>query len=530
MRNRIVLISLFVLIVFGLILFYKANDCYRYRINIRYENMSAKDIDSIIASEVKDKLSQIEELKEVIIFSKPDVCSVYCKVFSFVLNKAQVANRVEKKLNQALLTIDNKASVIFDDNYNVKFHSFLIVNSDRINYKVLKKYSDDVLDEILGINVSSKIVNIGEQKRTAYIYFKNSDLAKYDLNLSDIKYVIEKNNILNDSSVKTNTSNSYNIETNGSIETINDIENIAVFYKDKNFSTKLKDVFRVEEGTKEPPEGLVFFDKNKAQVFAISKKSFYPSFLFQYKLKKLAQRLSKKYPDYIHLNLLNTSALEAIEIYFKNRTSIYNSLNEYKKIQEGLNDIDNTLYFVGLDSPKISSKQIFFEKEKNKITLVTNKFNSIKVKHFLDSKGINYIKNTDKKIEFENVNLDKVYSELEEYKNEYSENITPLTDKTMTVNYNINQYYLNDFLSEKNEVIDSIKAAYEGLNIGYYFDKSVKIPIVLQNKDDIERLYYYSKNYKNLVYLGSIAKGELKEDFCTIVRKNEKYCAKIILK
>lgn len=533
MKNKILILSAIALaIIFSLIIYYKNNDCYIFKVEIRLDDTLAKKIDSIIASEIKDNLSQVEELKEIVIFSRANICSVYCKIYPFVFNKALIANRLEKKINETMLNIDKNASVTFDDNFCVKYQTFLVISSDRVDYKILKKYHDEILDKLLGLRISSKVLTIGEQQRTAYINFKNSDLAKYDINLEDIENIIQKNNILQDSTIKTNSSNSYNIKTNGSINSIEDVKNIALFYKNKKFSIKFKDAFKIEESTKEPLEVLAFLDNQKAIVLAISKKKFYPDFLFNLKLKKFVNDLKKNFPCYINLNLFNVHPLLRIEMYFNNRTSIYNTKNEYEKIYSKLKEdsIKNILFLIGTDSPRISNEDEFFETQKNKLIIFTNKFHSRNVKDILNSKGINYLKKNDEKVVFEDYDLDKLYRKIEEYKEEYPQAIIPYTNKTAQINYEIDNFSLNDFLVDKSEIINSIKSAYDGYNAGYYYDNSVKIPIVLQNQDNLERLYYYSKYYKTLIYLGTTSKSTLKNDFSTIVRRNEKYRAKIIIK
>ena len=40
-----------------------------------------------------------------------------------------------------------------------------------------------------------------------------------------------------------------NILNNGKLDSISDIKNIPIFYMDKNFSTKLTDIFKTEEAT-----------------------------------------------------------------------------------------------------------------------------------------------------------------------------------------------------------------------------------------------------------------------------------------
>ncbi len=526
------LIIFFSVVFFLIIFIYQKNNCYSYRINIALDNVLTKEIDNNVASYIKDSLSQIEQIKEIVIFSRENNANIYCKLNSFVFNKNKIASRVERQLNNALAQVDKNAIVSFDDNFDKKIETFVILSTNLDGYKILKQYCDVALDELLSLNITNKIVPFGDQKITTYIYYNNSTLQKYDINIDDIKNLIENNNIFNSQTIKTNDSNSYNIDSNSAFHSVNDIKDIAVFYKNKSFSTKFKDIFAIEEGIKNPSDYFVNLNDKKAVVFGLSKRSFYPRFLFNYKLNKKIKELDKKYPCYIKVESLKTDSLSKIEIYFKNRTSINNTYKRYKEIDKVLEDkkIKPVLFFIGSDSPKISSREEFFEQEKNKLTILAKKIDIGKIKSVLNSKGIGFIDKTDKKIEIIDENLENLYSKLEQYEDEYENAIPTMTNKTMQVNYHINNYDLNDYYSTKKEIIDTLNTYYGGLDCGYYYDREIRIPIVLQNIDNKERLYFYSKNYKSLIYLGSVATNSIQEDYSIIVRKNNKYLGRIYLK
>ncbi len=530
--KKVFLVILFLALVSFIVLLYQKNNCYAYRIDIKLNNVLAKEIDSTIASYVKDKLSEIEEIKEIVAFSRENNCSIYCKLNLFVFNKALVASKVQRKLDSALNLVNKNAIVTFDDNFDKKFETFIVLSTTSPSYKLLKKYSDSLFDELLALNITDKLSVFADPEITSYINYTNAALLKYDINLEDILKLVSDNNILASSTVKTSEANSYNVYSNSSITSIDDIKDIAVYYKNKNFSTKLGNIFNIKEDIKKPADYLVNMDDRKAVVLGLSKRKFYPLVLFNYKLNKKAEELNKKTPCYVKFQLLKTDRLSKIEVYYKNRTSIYSVYDKYREILKETKDqnIKNVLFFIGSDSPRISFKDSFFEKDKSKLTILSNRSEAKKIKSILNSKGYDYIDNTYKKQEFYNNNLEELYSKVEQYEEESRSSINTMTNKTMQIDYMINNYDINDYDVEKKEIVNTLNSYYGGLDAGYYYENDIRIPIVIQNEDSKDRLYFYSKDYKTLIYLGSTAATSVNKNYGLIVRKNDKYLARVFVK
>ena len=536
MRKNLFIIIICIFFISIIVLFIVLNNENNFEIRIQagFENVPVDEINNNFAEKIKDKLTGIEELKKIFIFSKENNCTIYCKINPFLINKKQIIAKIQRKIvfnNDDILYPDN---IDFDDMYNKKYDTFLIISSNNVDSNFLNNYSEEVLDKLNQLRISSKIIKLGELKKAVYINFDDNTLLTYNLNLSDIKNIIKNNNSIRNSTQKNDELTYFPIKTDGNIKNIFDIGNIAISYKGKSFATKFYQVFNIEEKQKMPVDYLINFNDEQAQILAISKKEFCFNLIYQYKLKKLIKELNKNEYN-VNLNLVKTSKLEKVEIYLKNNSSIYKTIELSKKINELINE-KNIIYFVGCDIPKISKNEVFFENEKNKLVILSRKKDIEKIKNVLKDNNIDYFDKEYKKIYIFDYNINNLENKIIKIKDFLNKEklilnyINKDTCKILGINYIIDPYSLNDISLSRKEIFDTILASNEGVISDYFFENSKKIPIILKNKNQSNRMFILNKNTKMLATIDSVTNTEIKNKYCAIARKNNEYFSTFYIK
>ena len=490
--KKALIIAFFILFCFVV---YKQG--YDIKITIKSPYMSAIDTDLKIAKEIKDKLAQIEQIKTLVIFSYPNYCNIYLK-FHLLSNK----NRALYKIQNYLLNYDYK----IDFDYKTPYSDLLIIKSD--DYKELKKLTDNALSELLNLNITKNILNLGERENSIYISFNSDILSQYDLSLEDIKNAIKEQNIEQKRITKINN-NSYQIISNSSVKSSDDVNNMLIYSKNKNFSHKFEDIFDIEEKEREPLEYYINYDNQKAQVLAIKKRDFYPNFIYKIKLIGLKNKLNSIYGA--HFELKNLSKSAKTQIYLDDNCSILKTKeiaqNIAKKLKE--RNISDNIIFIGINSPKKAYGEDFFELEKNKITILNkNKKEVEKIGH---ESGLKILKG--KRIKYYDDDLDNLYKK--------AENKPSLLKKSYQIDYNFDNYNLNDYFSNKNEVLNYLEAKNQGIVVSNFYEDYIDTPIILKNEDD--DIFIYSKKFKNLISISSLVKPNVIKGFDTIIRKNKFY-------
>lgn len=527
-KNIFIFISgIFFIFLFVFIIVFNNRNNFEIRIKAEFENVSVEDINNNFAEKIKDRLIELKEINKVVLFSKENTCSVYCKINPFVINKKQAIEKVQRKIlfNKDEILYPN--NIEFDDMYNKKYDTFLVISTQSLDNDFFNNYSEEILDRLNNLKITSKILKLGELKKAVYINFDDNTLLTYNINLSDIKNIIKNNNSIENSFRKNNDKNFFLINTDDNIKSVFDVGNIAIYFKGKKFSIKLSQVFNIEQKIKEPFDYAINFDDKKAQIFAISKKRCCLNFIYNYKLKKLARELSKNSYN-VDFDIINTSELGKIEIFLDNNSNIYKTFEFSKKIDELIKS-KNIIYFIGQEIPKISKNEIYFENDKNKLVILAKKREIKTIKKILKENNIVYLDKNYIKIYLHNQNiklLEKKILKTKEFldKDEMVLNyINQDTFKVFSINYIIDPYSLNDIGLSKKEVFDTILASGKGVICDYFFENSKKIPIILKNKNQSNRMFILNKNTKILATIDSIVDTEIKNEYCGISIENDEY-------
>lgn len=499
--QKMVLILTISLILIILIIIFKNSNNYDIKISMNFIDLDCKKIDEIYAKNLKDEFLQIKNIKETVIFSKNNICNIYIKLKNKFL-KQKTTQEIKLKLDSMLSNGYKPEKIEFDYDYGLKYQIFIVITSDNADKNKLRKNTNNLFNLLVGKKFVNKIVNFQKDEIVNYVYFANSDLVNYNITPSEIKELIKKNNLENNSSLY-DSKNSYKIKLNSEINSINDIREIAIYYKNKSFTNKFKNIFKIEETTKNPEDFKILYNNDEAKLIAINKKWYYPNFVIKNKIEKIVN----KSKDDIKVEIFYTNYYSKIKNYYNTDISTEELIKNTKEISK---NFPNALYFIKTDTPKFEYSDKYTEILNNKIVIFDKKENVIKLSKYL-------------KDDFFNTNKDiqKTYcaSNLDEIKKILKENIKEYTRINKTIEFQINNQDMLDYNLDKNEILESIKTNFEGLYCDYYFNDSNKIKIFLKQKNKNNN-FIYSKENKALIPYSSFSQNKLESKFDIIVRKN----------
>lgn len=502
MKKVILYLFFGLIILLNAIFIYFKNDKYIFEAEFEIKNLSVEFIDKNIAYPLQKELLKLAQIKDIITFSKENELKLYCKINPFLFNKKNALREIENKITLFIKDYNEIIKIKINNKYS-KNYSYIVIVYD-FDYFKLKDYSKEILNELLKLHLHQNILTLGDAKIANYIYFSASDLLNFDMDIADLKKIIIKNNQKENQFITYKNSNkNYNL-VNGNIASINDLKNILIPYKNKNYSIKFQDVFEIKKEINKKESPIIYFNDKCAIAYMISKKKFYPQLLFKIKLNKL-----KKFHN---IKIIKTSQLEKIEIPFDGDANINileNFYNDFKnKFKEDI------LYFI---NEKINEDNIFDDLKTNQLIIYINKSSSNKIKNYLKNNNIAYFdKKTKTKILYDD-NLENLEKKLRNYKNFE----IFATRKTMGFSYKILNNKLNKNFIEKKEILDAIYANANGLKIDNYIYFDDFVDIILKNKD--KHNFIYSKKYKKLTDIDDLVEIALKSQYKVIARKNFEY-------
>lgn len=499
---------------------------YDFEIEIKADNFCAQDMDSIFAHEINEQVWKIAEIKDLLIISRDEKISIYCKFKAFdkLFKKQQIIEKITRQIENSKNVFLQDIQITYFDNLNYKYSSFFVVSTNK-TYEILEKYSNFVSKELLNLKIAQNILILPNVELASYIYYSPVDLKKYNLDISSIENLIKENNVLDNFSYLSNQKVKISKEIETKIETIDDIKNIHFLYDEKSNPTKFSEVFEFENDILSPIEALIDFDDKKAKIFAISKKWYYPQILLDIKLNNLKNRLEKTYPNFIFLTNQNLKYKKRIDIFLNNNSSINSTIALKNELQKSLKN-KNILYFIGTYSPKITKKDTLFENERYRLTLFLSYFDYFKNRKFLRQYILKPIEN----VKFSNFYLDDLKSEIKKYFNKNIDNnfLLLATALENRIKFEINNYFLKGYFLDKKETKSAINSYNQGQVLDYYFSSHNKIPIILKVKNPNFDIFIYSKLLKSLIPLNAFCEYKVEEKYSKIIRKNGKYFANII--
>lgn len=452
--------KIFIILFIVILSYLSLDDSYDLKIEVPVENQNPINTDNNIAKNIEDKFLKIQEIKDLIIFSSFYGCNIYCKFKNFC-SKNEAINKIERELNS--IGIKN---YIVDDKYNLKYQYFIVITSKNEDYYLLKDKADKIYSKLLNFKLIKDIKLIGTQQKVNYIHFSSSDLLNFSISQQDIKNKIKEHNNSQNFLLKNDNSSFFPMTINSKIESIEDIKNIPLEFKNSNFSTNFDNVFKIEKAIKYPKKYEILFNNQKAIVIAVAKKIYFPKFLLNYFLKGE------------NIKIICPNNLKRYEKSYDNNSNIDFSEEKVKQIQKNLKK--DSLFFIGITPPKTNSKEYFDEIFENRIIGYINRFD---------------------KTNFKN-NKTKL-----------------LPNKISAIEYKINNFELSKLKLDKKEVLDSLLAKTKGDICGYYFSNKDKVEILLKTNDD----EFYSKSFNTLIPQNSIVSSNYKSQYNIIARKNGKY-------
>ena len=123
MKKRILITSLFVLILF---MISHQNNSYDFKIELNIKNQNPLNIEQAIAQNIENKILEIKEIKDIVIFSSLYGCNLYCKCKRFK-NKKPIIDHIERSIKSLGYT-----NYKIDDKYYLNYHYFIILNPKQL--------------------------------------------------------------------------------------------------------------------------------------------------------------------------------------------------------------------------------------------------------------------------------------------------------------------------------------------------------------------------------------------------------------
>ncbi len=282
--NRITILSLFVVIVLGLLEYGNLSRDSMPPFTVRvatiitqFPGASPERVESLISDKVEKVLQEIPEVKTITSTSRTSVSIIKMVVHDYVPE-----SKLQSVWDLARRKIDNLKSDLPDGIYGpdlndedigVVYGIFVGLESDGFEYNELKEYADELRDDLIALDDAAKVIIGGTVEERIYVEYNDAKLAQVGLTSGQLQSIISSSNIIIPSGQINLGEERIILESSGNFESIKAIQNLVIPLGQQGETVLLGDLTNIKRGYVSPKESIVRINGNQALALYVSLKA-----------------------------------------------------------------------------------------------------------------------------------------------------------------------------------------------------------------------------------------------------------------
>ncbi|MGF1754083.1 efflux RND transporter permease subunit [Vibrio makurazakiensis] len=177
----------------------------------------------------------------------------------------QIWDEMRRKINDLQPTLPTGVnSVQIIDDFGDVFGVMIMLTGDGYDYVELKQYADYLTREIELVEGVGKVSIAGDQQEQLFVEMSLERLAALNLDMSTVTSLLsQQNSVVSAGEVMLNGQN-LAIKPNGTLSTVEELENLIIHGRDTGNLIRLKDVSTVSRGIQEKPGNVLTYNGKPA--------------------------------------------------------------------------------------------------------------------------------------------------------------------------------------------------------------------------------------------------------------------------
>ncbi|WP_374497838.1 efflux RND transporter permease subunit [Vogesella indigofera] len=266
-------------------------------VRVLWPGATALETEQQVTDKIEKKLQEMGELEYVKSYTKPGEALLILSIREDVppKNVQQLWYTVRKKLGDIRHTLPTDIrGPFFNDEFGDTFGNIYAFTGDGFSYEEVRRYVDDVRQEILRLPDVGKVDLIGEQEERIYVTLSNAKLAALQLDARTIWSALAEQNAMTPAGNYDTASDRIWVRVSGSYGSVAAIADTPLSAGGKSF--RLGDIATVERQFVTPPSFGMRFDGKPALGLAISMKQGGDVLKLGNNLQLLMQEVQNKLP------------------------------------------------------------------------------------------------------------------------------------------------------------------------------------------------------------------------------------------
>ncbi|MFM2599507.1 efflux RND transporter permease subunit [Vibrio fortis] len=177
----------------------------------------------------------------------------------------QIWDEMRRKINDLQPTLPSGVqSVQIIDDFGDVFGVMLMLTGDGYDYVELKQYADYLTRELELVDGVGKVSIAGDQQEQLFVEMSLERLAALNLDMTTVTSLLaQQNSVVSSGEVMLN-GQSLVIKPNGTLSTVEELENLIIHGRDTGNLIRLKDVSTVTRGIAEKPGNVLTYNGKPA--------------------------------------------------------------------------------------------------------------------------------------------------------------------------------------------------------------------------------------------------------------------------
>lgn len=223
----------------------------------------------------------------------------------------QIWDEMRRKINDLQPTLPSGVqSIQIIDDFGDVFGVMIMVTGDGFNYVELKQYADYLTRELELVDGVGKVSIAGDQDEQLFVEMSLERLAALNLDMNTVTSLLsQQNSVVTSGEVMVN-GQSLTIKPNGTLSSVEELENLIIHGRDTGNLIRLKDVAEVSRGIKEKPSNIITYNGKPAINLALAFSSGVNVVEIGKVLETELERLESIKPAGIELNYFYNQAQE----------------------------------------------------------------------------------------------------------------------------------------------------------------------------------------------------------------------------
>lgn len=282
-NNRVTILGLLVLIIMGSLEYSRLSRDSMPPFVVRtatiitqFPGASPERVESLISEKIETVLQEIPEMKTLASTSRTGVSIIKASVDDDVSESELQAiwdlcrrkiEGIKKDLPEGIYGPN-----LNDEDIGVVFGVVVGLQSDGFDYQELKKYADDLRDDIIALDDAAKVIIGGTVEEKIYLEYHEAQLAQAGLTSGQLQNIISSSNIIIPSGEVNLGKERIILEASGNFESVEAIENLLIPLGKSGETVPLGDLTKVHRKFEYPKEALVRINGEQALALYVSLK------------------------------------------------------------------------------------------------------------------------------------------------------------------------------------------------------------------------------------------------------------------